>query len=128
MSQLGHALSRVEQAGGSMAAIAVTATFSQMEFASATGAGFPLLSDWEGTVASAYGVRYDEWKGHKGVAKRSVFVIDRSGVIAYRWATSDALVLPPLEEALEALEGNEPVGQGSRERPGSGGSGGDGSS
>lgn len=96
--------SRVEELGGSTAAIAVTATFSQMAFAEATGVGYPLLSDWGGAVAEAFGVRYQEWKGHAGVAKRSVFVIGTDGVIRYRWVTEDALVLPPLAEAQEALE------------------------
>lgn len=86
-----------------MAAIAVTATFSQMAFAESTGVTFPLLSDWGGAVAEAYGVRYDEWKGHAGVAKRSVFVIGEDGLIKYRWVTDNALVLPPLEEALRVL-------------------------
>lgn len=83
--------------------MAVTATFSQNSFARTLGVDFPLLSDWGGEVAEAYGVRYDVWKGHAGVAKRSVFVIDQQGIIRYRWVTDDALVLPPLEEAMEAL-------------------------
>lgn len=87
-----------------MAAVAVTATFSQMAFAQHTGLPFPLLSDWGGEVSEAYGVRYDEWKGHRGLAKRSVFVIDRQRVIRYAWVTDDALVLPPLMDAVAALE------------------------
>lgn len=86
-----------------MAAIAVTATFSQMAFAETTGARFPLLSDWTGEVADAYGVRYHEWKGHTGVAKRSVFVVGTDRKIRYRWVTDDALELPPLGEAVDAL-------------------------
>lgn len=103
MSQLGHLWTRLEDAGASVAAIAVTATFSQMTFADATGAPFPMLSDWGGEVADAYGVRYSEWKGHRGVAKRSVFVIGTDRVIRYRWVTDDALVLPPLETASTIL-------------------------
>ena len=101
---MGHAHSRVTAAGGSIAAVAVTPTFSQMAFAGHTGVGFPLLSDWGGLVAEAYGVLYDEWKGHTRVAKRSVFVIDTNNLIRYAWATDDALVLPPLIEAVELLE------------------------
>lgn len=86
-----------------MAAVAVTATFSQMAFAERLGSDFPLLSDWGGKVADAYGVRYDVWKGHTGLAKRSVFVIDREGVIRYRWVTDDALTLPDLEEGVAVL-------------------------
>src|SRR5690606_26446736 len=95
---------RIRELGASAAAIAVTATFSQMAFADHIGVDFPLLSDWGGEVADAYGVRYEEWKGHRGVAKRSLFVISGDGTIRYRWVTDDALELPPVEEALEALE------------------------
>lgn len=103
MSQLGQMADQVQGAGGSMAAIAVTATFSQMAFADATGVTFPLLSDWGGAVSDAYGVRYQEWKGHAGVAKRSVFVVGTDGLVRYRWVTDDALLLPPLDEALGVL-------------------------
>lgn len=103
MSQLGQLYDRVQDFDASVAAIAVTATFSQMAFAESTAARFPMLSDWNGEVADTYGVRYTEWKGHRGVAKRSVFVIGADGVIRYRWATDDALVLPPLAEAQDIL-------------------------
>ena len=93
----------ISDTGAHVAVIAVTATFSQMAFAEHLGVEFPLLSDWGGATAEAYGVRYDEWKGHEGLAKRSLFIIDREGLIRYRWVTDDALVLPELEEPLEVL-------------------------
>ena len=86
-----------------MVALAVTPTFAQMAFALQLGVDFPLGSDWEGSVAEAYGVRYDSWKGHRGLAKRSLFVIDGDGVIRYRWVTDDALVLPDLDELVASV-------------------------
>jgi peroxiredoxin len=74
---LGQAVPRVEAVGGTIAAVAVTATFSQMAFADHLGVPFPLLSDWSRETCGAYGVRYDVWKEHDGLAKRSLFVIDR---------------------------------------------------
>lgn len=85
--------------------IAVTATFSQMAFAEALGIDFPLLSDWEGETAGAYGVQYDIWKGHSGLAKRSVFVVDRDRVVRHVWVSDDALVLPDFEDAVEVIRG-----------------------
>jgi peroxiredoxin len=41
---------------------------------------------------------------HAGLAKRSVFVIDRSGVIRYRWVAEDPLVLPGLDEVVSAVK------------------------
>ena len=89
--------------GAEVLGIAVTATFSQQAFAESLGVDFPLLSDWDRTVCAAYGVQYDVWKGHRGLAKRSVFVVDRDGVVRYRWVTEDALELPDLDEAVQAL-------------------------
>jgi glutaredoxin-dependent peroxiredoxin len=86
-----------------LVAIAVTPTFAQMAFADKLGIDFPLLSDWEGTTCAAYGVRYDSWKGHKGLAKRSVFVMDRSGRITYTWSNDDALTLPGFDEVMDAI-------------------------
>ena len=90
--------------GATVAAVAVTATFSQMAFAKHLGVPFPLLSDWDRETCTAYGVRYDVWKEHDGLAKRSLFVIDRDGVVRYRWVTDDALETPDIEEALQVLE------------------------
>ncbi len=86
-----------------MLGIAVTATFSQQAFARSLGVDFPLLSDWDRTVCGAYGVRYDAWKGHTGLAKRSTIVVDTAGVVRYRWSTDDASVLPDLDEVVRVF-------------------------
>ena len=100
---MGHLVDEIRAHGAEPVAIAVTATFSQMAFAASLGAQFPLLSDWEGSVAASYGVQYATWKGHGGVAKRSVFVIGEDGVIRYAWVTDDALVEPDLQEAMAVV-------------------------
>jgi len=100
---LGQVAPRIEAMGGRIAAIAVTATFSQMAFAKHLGAPFPLLSDWGRETCAAYGARYDVWKEHDGLAKRSLFVIDGGGLIRYRWVTDDALETPVIDDALEAM-------------------------
>jgi peroxiredoxin len=101
---LGQAAPRIEAIGAKVAAVAVTATFSQMAFAKQLGVPFPLLSDWSRETCAAYGVRYEVWKEHDGLAKRSLFVIDRDGSIRYRWVTDDALETPDIDEALQVLE------------------------
>jgi len=101
---LGHLAERMREAGAEPIAIAVTATFSQIAFSETLGADFPMLSDWDGTVAHAYGVQYEEWKGHSGLAKRSVFLVDEQRRIVYRWLNEDALIVPDLYEALDEIE------------------------
>lgn len=100
---MGRRAPEIRALGAEVLAVAVTATFSQQAFAASLGVDFPLLSDWDRTVCAAYGVRYDVWKGHTGLAKRAVLVIDRGGTVRYRWVTDDALVLPDLDAVVAAL-------------------------
>jgi peroxiredoxin len=65
---------------------------------------FPLLSDFNRDTARAYGALYEELGGLRGVAKRSAFVIDKDGIVRYRWVSEDAGVLPPFEAIKEAVE------------------------
>lgn len=81
----------------------MTPTFAQMAFAERLGVDFPLLSDWGSEVCESYGVRYDSWKGHAGLAKRSIFVVDEQGKISYRWYTEDAHDLPDFDEVMGAI-------------------------
>lgn len=93
----------LERLGASIVGVAVTATFSQQRFAAELDVGFPLVSDWNREVSAAWGVAYDEWKGHRGVAKRSVFLVAPDGTVSYRWVSDDAGVMPDFEEAVQAL-------------------------
>lgn len=100
---MGQSAAEIRALGGEIVAVAVTAIFSQQRFARELGVAFPLLSDWNGKVAASYGVRYDVWKGHEGLAKRSVFLIDTDGVVRYRWVTDNAEEVPDFSHAIEAL-------------------------
>jgi peroxiredoxin len=100
---LGQRHAEITGLGGQVIAPAVTATFSQQAFAASLGVSFPLLSDWDRAACTSYGVRYASWKGHAGLAMRSVFVIGRDRRVHYRWVTPDALVLPDLDEAMGIL-------------------------
>lgn len=67
---------------------------------------FPLLSDLNREVVQAYGVMYTPESRHRegfyGLAKRSVFVLDRQGIVRYAWIRDDALVQPDVEAVLAA--------------------------
>lgn len=89
--------------GARILAAAVTTTFAQQEFARTLGVAFPLLSDWDREVCAAYGARYEVWKGHAGLAKRALFVIDGACLVRYRWVSDDAMVSPELDEPVGVL-------------------------
>ena len=100
---MGQRAEEIRGLGADVLAAAVTATFAQQAFAAELGVDFPMLPDWDRTVCGDYGVRDDVWKGHRGLAKRSVFVIDRGGTVRYRWVTDDALQLPDLDEVVAVV-------------------------
>lgn len=104
---MGQLTPRLRDAGAEVVAIAVTSTFSQRAFARSLGIDFPLLSDWSRQAAAAFGVQYASWKHHDGVAKRSVFVLDRDGIVRLRWVTDDAHDLPDLDALVNVVAGIE---------------------
>ncbi|MFB6300818.1 MAG: redoxin domain-containing protein [Halobacteriales archaeon] len=85
-------------------AISTDRVFSHQAFAEDHQLDFTLLSDSDGSVSEAYGVLYDEFNHHKRVAKRSVFVIDESGIIRYAWTTTDPEAMPDWSAVHEAVE------------------------
>jgi len=38
------------------------------------------------------------------MSRRSIFVLDRAGIVRYVWITDDPLVAPDVEEAIKAVE------------------------
>lgn len=86
-------------------AVSVDSPFVNQRFAAEYGLGFPVVSDFNREAMTAWGVRNDDFYGLRGVAHRSVFVVDRQGTVAYAWMTEDADVLPDLEAVRRVLEG-----------------------
>jgi peroxiredoxin len=86
--------------------ISVDSAFSLKAFAQTYNLPFPLLSDFNRKVIKLYGVLHDPWVslGYKGVAKRSVFLIDRRGFLRYRWMTDVPTEEPPYSEVAKAAQ------------------------
>ncbi len=83
--------------------ISVDSPFTLKAFADRHGFKFPSLSDFNREVSRRYGVLHDEILGLRGVSKRSVFVIDKDGVIRYMWISEDPTKQPDYGEINEAL-------------------------
>jgi len=67
---------------------------------------FPLLSDFNRQIVYQFGIAYTEdepFTGFWGMSRRSVFVLDRDGVVRYVWVTDDPLVAPDIEAVLQAV-------------------------
>ncbi len=66
---------------------------------------FPLLNDYNRGVIRLCGVELKDFAGLKGysVAKRSVFVVDKNGLVVYRWVSEDPGIEPNCREIEEIL-------------------------
>jgi thioredoxin-dependent peroxiredoxin len=72
---------------------------SKERFSSKHGFEFPLLADTDKVVAAAYGTL-----GPIGFPRRSVFIIDREGIIRYAHRAIAGLTYRPVSELIEELE------------------------
>jgi peroxiredoxin len=79
-------------------ALSVDSTWSEKAFAKELGVKFPILGDFKKQVVPLYGAFYED----KGFAKRTIFVIDKKGKVAYK-KEYDPSTQPSIDEALEVL-------------------------
>ena len=76
-------------------------------FAAALEVQFPLLSDFNRQVVREFGIDYTEdepFSSFWGMSRRSVFVLDRDGIVRYVWITDDPLVSPDIDQVLAAVQ------------------------
>ncbi len=64
--------------------VSVDSIFTLNKFKAEQSLNFPLLSDFNKEVSTAYNSIYTDWIfDMKGVSKRSAFIIDKDGIIQY---------------------------------------------
>lgn len=84
--------------------ISTDAVFSLIRYKEEQNLNFELLSDFNKTVCGIYGSQYETFiLDMKGVAKRSAFVIDETGVIVYTEVLESAGDIPDFEKIKAAL-------------------------
>lgn len=90
--------------GAQVVGISVDTPFSNKAFAEQNGLTFPVLSDYNREVTRAFGIAFPDLAGLKGltVAKRSVFVLDKQGVVRYAWISEDPKKEPDYAEVTTA--------------------------
>lgn len=79
--------------------------FTLNEFREQNGLEFGLISDYNKEIIDDYGIPMDfDDLGVYGVAKRSVFVVDADGEVAYSWVSDDPGVEPDYDEVEAAVD------------------------
>lgn len=102
MSSLRRGYERLKERDAQVLGISTDNRPSLNQFASSLGGlPFPLLSDFypHGQVAQAYGV----FNSERGVAMRTVVIVDKAGVVRYLRTYSPG-TLPTPEEVAEELD------------------------
>lgn len=96
----------LQQTGAQFVGVSVDSSFALKAFAQTYNLQFPLLSDFNKKVAKMYGVLQDPWVGfgYKGVAKRAVMVVDKRGMLRYKWVTDVPSDEPPYAEVMKAAQ------------------------
>ena len=84
--------------------ISVDSPFSQEAWAKENDITIPLLSDFNKEVSAAYGSQFEDLIGFKGVAKRSAFVVDKSGVVRFASVSDDPTELPDFDAIKACLQ------------------------
>lgn len=84
--------------GATLWAISTDGLEKHERMAKSYALSFPLLADEDGKVAALYGVR-----SLMGTAQRSIFILDRQGVVRYRREEPLSLTYRSVDDLLEAL-------------------------
>ena len=102
MALYNEILPEFQKFGAQLMGVSVDGVWCHRAFAEARQLHFPLLSDFEpkGTVARSYGA----YRTADGVSERALFVIDKTGTIAWSYCSPIA-VNPGADGILEDLEG-----------------------
>jgi peroxiredoxin len=105
MCTLRDSMSRFNEFSANVVGISVDAPFANKAFATQNNLQFPLLSDQTRSVLKSYGIVHEGFAGLEGysAAKRSVFVLDKAGVIRYAWISDNPGVEPNYDEVTKVL-------------------------
>ena len=91
-------IGRYNNVNAQVLGISVDSVFSLKKFKEDQLYNFPLLSDFNKEVSTAYGCLYIDWiLEMKGVSKRSAFVIDKEGILRYTQILETARDLPDFD-------------------------------
>ena len=95
------------QTNANVIGISVDSLFTLAKFKEDQQLNFTLLSDFNGTAASSYGVLYDVFPAFEmeKVSKRAAFVVDAEGVVRYAEVCATPGDLPNFAAIQETLAG-----------------------
>ena len=105
MCALRDDIAKLGKLGAEIVAISVSDPFALKGFHEDNALNFPLLSDYSRETIKTYGIELHDFAGLKGytVAKRSVFLLDKDGVVRWKWISDNPGVEPDYNEIQRQL-------------------------
>ena len=107
MCALRDDMANLEKLDAQVVGISVNDPFSLKGFHEDNALNFPLLSDYTREAIKIYGVELHNFAGLNGytVAKRSIFVIDKEGILRWKWVSENPGIEPDYAEIQRQLKG-----------------------
>ena len=98
-------ISRYQNTNAEVLGISVDSVFTLAKFKEEQQLNFPLLSDFNKEVSTAYHSIYESFTGMnmKGVSKRSAFLVDKAGIVQYAEVLESAGDIPNFEAINECI-------------------------
>jgi len=99
-------LARLNNLKAQVVGVSVNDPWANKAFAEKNLLTFPLLCDYNREVIKLYGIELKDFAGLKGytAAKRSVFIIDKTGTVRYVWISDNPSIEPNYEEIEKFLQ------------------------
>lgn len=105
LCEMRDTLSTYTDLNAEVLAISVDSPFTLDKFKAEQNLPFPLLSDFNKEVSTAYGALYKTFAfGMRGVSKRAAFVIGPDGTIRYAEVLDNAGNVPDFEAVKQSLQ------------------------
>jgi peroxiredoxin len=98
-------LSKFNSLDANVVGISVDPPFSNKAFKEQNKLNFPILSDYNRDAVRAFGVALENFAGLRGYtsAKRAVFILDKEGVVKFKWVSDNPGIEPNYEQVLSEL-------------------------
>lgn len=104
MCTFDQGLNEFEKLDATVIGISIDSPFTNKMFAEKYNIKFPLLSDFNREAIRSYDIVHDEMFGFKQVGKRAVFIVDKNGIIRYKWVADHPKNEPNYEEIRKVLQ------------------------
>jgi glutaredoxin-dependent peroxiredoxin len=106
MCEFRDSMARLIDLNAQVIGVSVNDPYSNKGFAEKNRLSFPILSDYKREVIKTYGLESPNFAGLDGytVAKRSIFILDKNGIVRYVWVSDNPSVEPNYQEIQNVLQ------------------------